>query len=205
MPRVRAPLLGGRHQAQEEREGQAAQGADRGAAGRGEAAQPKVRGRRGGGGGRRLDGRGRRRGPRSAAARRAAVAHALTPAPPLPRHRSHAAAAAARPEWTETTTLTANYQANRFVLDPNEGFGRNQKPLPLKSREEREAEDGGTYSDDDGGQGAGGGGKREKDSSSGCSSRQLPARPAAGDPRCRSRPRPPNPHPRAQRSAPPRG
>jgi hypothetical protein len=65
----------------------------------------------------------------------------LRAAPPLARHR---------PEWTEEATLTANYQANRFVLDPNEGFGRNQRPLPLKSKEEREAEDGGTYSDDDG-------------------------------------------------------
>jgi hypothetical protein len=55
-----------------------------------------------------------------------------------------------RPEWSEETTVTTNYKANRFVLDPNEGFGRNLKPLPLKSREEREAEDGGTYSDDDG-------------------------------------------------------
>jgi len=38
-------------------------------------------------------------------------------------------------------------------MDPNEGFGRNLKPLPLKSREEREAEGGETYSDDDGGLG----------------------------------------------------
>lgn len=56
-----------------------------------------------------------------------------------------------RPEWRETATLTTNYAANRLVLDPNEGFGRNAKAAPpLKSREEREAEDGGTYSDDDG-------------------------------------------------------
>jgi hypothetical protein len=46
--------------------------------------------------------------------------------------------------------LTKNYQANKFVLDPNEGFGRNKRAVPLKSKEEREAEDGGTYSDDDG-------------------------------------------------------
>lgn len=44
-----------------------------------------------------------------------------------------------------------------FLLDPNEGFGRNQRPAPLKSREAREAEDGGTYSDDDGARPEGGG------------------------------------------------
>ncbi|GBF93672.1 hypothetical protein Rsub_06775 [Raphidocelis subcapitata] len=54
-----------------------------------------------------------------------------------------------KPEWKEEATLTSNYGANKFVLDPNEGFGRNLKPQPLKSKEEREAEDGGTYSDDD--------------------------------------------------------
>lgn len=54
-----------------------------------------------------------------------------------------------KPEWEEEATLTANYRANRFVLDPNEGFGRNQRPAPLKSKEEREAEDGETFSDDD--------------------------------------------------------
>lgn len=63
----------------------------------------------------------------------------------------------ARPEWSEEATITSNYGANKFVLDPNEGFGRNQRPLPLKSKEEREAEDGGTYSDDDGGVQRGGG------------------------------------------------
>lgn len=61
-----------------------------------------------------------------------------------------------RPEWEEEATLTANYAANRFVLDPNEGFGRNARPLPLKSKEEREVEDGGTYSDDDGARRGGG-------------------------------------------------
>lgn len=54
-----------------------------------------------------------------------------------------------KPEWREEATLTTNYEVNKFVLDPNEGFGRNLKPAPLKSKEEREAEDGGTYSDDD--------------------------------------------------------
>lgn len=58
---------------------------------------------------------------------------------------------APRPDWQEEATLTTNYAANRFVLDPNEGFGRNQRPAPLKSKEEREEEDGATYSDDDGG------------------------------------------------------
>eukprot|EP00882_Tetradesmus_deserticola_P010806 GHRQ01011416.1.p2 GENE.GHRQ01011416.1~~GHRQ01011416.1.p2 ORF type:complete len:196 (+),score=75.08 GHRQ01011416.1:250-837(+) len=52
-------------------------------------------------------------------------------------------------QWVEEQTLTRNYQANKFVLDPNEGFGRNKRTAPLKSKEEREAEDGGTYSDDD--------------------------------------------------------
>jgi hypothetical protein len=53
-------------------------------------------------------------------------------------------------QWVEEQTLTKNYKANKFVLDPNEGFGRNKRAMPLKSKEEREAEDGGTYSDDDG-------------------------------------------------------
>lgn len=53
-------------------------------------------------------------------------------------------------QWVEEQTLTKNYAANKFVLDPNEGFGRNKRAVPLKSKEEREAEDGGTYSDDDG-------------------------------------------------------
>lgn len=54
-------------------------------------------------------------------------------------------------QWTEQQTLLQNYEANKFVLDPNEGFGRNQKQLPLKSKEEREQQDEGTFSDDDGG------------------------------------------------------
>jgi hypothetical protein len=36
------------------------------------------------------------------------------------------------------------------LLDPNEGFGRNQAKPPLKSKEERLEEDGETFSDDDG-------------------------------------------------------
>ncbi|KAF8065911.1 hypothetical protein HT031_002972 [Scenedesmus sp. PABB004] len=52
-------------------------------------------------------------------------------------------------EWREQATLSKNYAANRFLLDPNEGFGRNKRDAPLKSKAEREAEDGGTYSDDD--------------------------------------------------------
>lgn len=53
-------------------------------------------------------------------------------------------------QWTEQQTLMQNYEANKFVLDPNEGFGRNKKQLPLKSKEDREKEDEGTFSDDDG-------------------------------------------------------
>lgn len=55
-----------------------------------------------------------------------------------------------RVKWEQTDTITENYQVNRFVLDPNEGFGRNKRSKPLKSREEREEEDGQTFSDDDG-------------------------------------------------------
>jgi hypothetical protein len=55
-----------------------------------------------------------------------------------------------RVQWEQTDTVTENYEANRFVLDPNEGFGRNKRSKPLKSREEREEEDGQTFSDDDG-------------------------------------------------------
>lgn len=51
--------------------------------------------------------------------------------------------------WEQRDTITENYQANKFVLDPNEGFGRNKRSKPLKSKEEREAEDGETFSDDD--------------------------------------------------------
>lgn len=53
-------------------------------------------------------------------------------------------------QWTEQQTLTQNYGANKLVVDPNEGFGRNRKQQPLKSKEQREQEDEGTYSDDDG-------------------------------------------------------
>jgi len=55
--------------------------------------------------------------------------------------------------WEQRDTITENYQANKFVLDPNEGFGRNKRSKPLKSKEEREAEDGETFSDDDGEEG----------------------------------------------------
>jgi hypothetical protein len=64
-------------------------------------------------------------------------------------HASHFCSSCSA-QWVEQQTLTKNYQANKFVLDPNEGFGRNKRAMPLKSKEEREAEDGGTYSDDDG-------------------------------------------------------
>lgn len=55
-----------------------------------------------------------------------------------------------RLNWQQTDTVEENYQANKFVLDPNEGFGRNKRSVPLKTKEEREEEDGHTYSDDDG-------------------------------------------------------
>jgi nucleolar protein 16 len=57
-----------------------------------------------------------------------------------------------KPDWSETATLTANYGANKFVLNPNEGFGRNQNQRgrpPLKTPEERAAADGATFDDDD--------------------------------------------------------
>jgi hypothetical protein len=53
-------------------------------------------------------------------------------------------------DWTEQQTLTTNYKTNKLLLDPNEGFGRNQAKQPLKSKEERLEEDGETFSDDDG-------------------------------------------------------
>lgn len=61
-------------------------------------------------------------------------------------------------EWAAEKTLQSNYEVNKLVLDPNEGFGRNKAPLPLKSKEERqqeEGEDAATYSDDDGESGQG--------------------------------------------------
>lgn len=63
----------------------------------------------------------------------------------------HAVCGIFRVKWEETDTLTENYQVNKFVLDPNEGFGRNKREQPLKSKEQREAEDEETFSDDDGG------------------------------------------------------
>lgn len=51
--------------------------------------------------------------------------------------------------WETTDTLTRNYGANRLLLDPNEGFGRNQRAAPLKTPEQREAADGATHEDDD--------------------------------------------------------
>ncbi len=53
-------------------------------------------------------------------------------------------------EWTERQTLHANYEKTGLLLDPNHGFGRNKKSDPLKSKEQRLAEDGETFSDDDG-------------------------------------------------------
>jgi hypothetical protein len=53
-------------------------------------------------------------------------------------------------QWERTDTVLDNYQANKFVLDPNEGFGRNQRSQPIKPKEDREAEDAQTFSDDDG-------------------------------------------------------
>lgn len=55
-------------------------------------------------------------------------------------------------EWEQERTLHTNYAANKLVLDPNEGFGRNHASMPLKTKEQREAagEDVETFSDDDG-------------------------------------------------------
>lgn len=53
-------------------------------------------------------------------------------------------------DWEQERTLSSNYAANKLVLDPNEGFGRNQASLPLKSKEEREAAGEEVYDDDDG-------------------------------------------------------
>lgn len=55
-----------------------------------------------------------------------------------------------RVEWTEKQTLQANYEKTGLLLDANHGFGRNKKSDPLKSKEQRLAEDGETFSDDDG-------------------------------------------------------
>lgn len=52
-------------------------------------------------------------------------------------------------QWEEGKLLADNYQANKILLDPNVGFGRNRASEPLKSREEREAGGQETYSDDD--------------------------------------------------------
>jgi hypothetical protein len=174
----RLTLPGGRCETQEEPEGKAAQGADGGAARRGEAAAAKVRGRPEASGVGHGDGKGL--AERSCAepiarlehrtcqlcymeASHSALAHAsasrgrqCTPALRRPRAlrlsltRPAYSFAKPRPEWEEEATLTTNYAANQFVLDPNEGFGRNLRPAPLKSKEEREAEDGETFSDDDG-------------------------------------------------------
>jgi hypothetical protein len=53
-------------------------------------------------------------------------------------------------EWSKEATLTNNYQANNLVLNPNEAFGRNQAPLPLKSKEDRQAAQEEDFDDDDG-------------------------------------------------------
>jgi hypothetical protein len=55
-----------------------------------------------------------------------------------------------RAGWNAEDTLKENYVANQLVVDPNEGFGRNNKALPLRSKEEREARGEPTHSDDDG-------------------------------------------------------
>ncbi len=54
-------------------------------------------------------------------------------------------------DWDQKRTLTANYQANKLLLDPNAGFGRNQTGGdPLKSSEARHEAGEDTFSDDDG-------------------------------------------------------
>eukprot|EP00775_Hariotina_reticulata_P013310 gene13310-13439_t len=52
-------------------------------------------------------------------------------------------------DWSEQATLTKNYKANKFVLDANEGFGRNTRSKPLKTKEVRGEEEAATFSDDD--------------------------------------------------------
>jgi hypothetical protein len=52
--------------------------------------------------------------------------------------------------WEQTDTVTENYGVNKFVVDPNEGYGRNKRSQPLKSKQQRQEEDGETHSDDDG-------------------------------------------------------
>eukprot|EP00879_Flechtneria_rotunda_P004411 GHRR01004662.1.p1 GENE.GHRR01004662.1~~GHRR01004662.1.p1 ORF type:complete len:196 (+),score=43.46 GHRR01004662.1:345-932(+) len=55
----------------------------------------------------------------------------------------------AKVQWQEEATLRKNYQENNFIVNPNEGFGRNKRSKPLRSKAEREQEGGSTYSDDD--------------------------------------------------------
>jgi hypothetical protein len=43
-----------------------------------------------------------------------------------------------RINWVGERNLVDNYKANRLVLDPNEGFGRNKVSGPLRTAEERE-------------------------------------------------------------------
>lgn len=37
------------------------------------------------------------------------------------------------PDWSETQTLSTNYQKNKLVLDPNKGFGRNSNMVGFTS------------------------------------------------------------------------
>lgn len=53
------------------------------------------------------------------------------------------------PDWKQEKTLVKNYAQNNLVLDPNHGFGRNKTKAPLKSKEEREANQEPTFDDDD--------------------------------------------------------
>eukprot|EP00877_Chromochloris_zofingiensis_P002482 jgi/Chrzof1/12234/Cz06g26150.t1 len=51
--------------------------------------------------------------------------------------------------WHQEQTLIKNYAQNEFVLNPNEGFGRNQTAPALVTKEERQQRGEETYSDDD--------------------------------------------------------
>lgn len=56
-----------------------------------------------------------------------------------------------RPDWTAEKTLHANYRANKLLLDPNAGFGRNVTAEKLQSAEQRAEQGEKTFDDDDGG------------------------------------------------------
>jgi hypothetical protein len=73
----------------------------------------------------------------------------MPPPPPLAAATQPPSRARHRADWDEGRSVVTNYGRNGLLLDPNQGFGRNQAPEPLVSLEARTAAGEETFEDDD--------------------------------------------------------